>query len=447
MVGFLDFLKSRRGALATAAAGAVIVAAGGAWYTFGPKVPWPPIPSAIVPAGPSQPAAPNSGEGAGSGVSANSAPRPGTKLALAPATDATPAAPSKDAAPSEDATTKANAPPTERPPPPQFDIVRVEPSGESVIAGRGAPGTTIALNDGDKELARAVADANGEVVFLPPPLSPGEHALTLQAAPAGAGAGVSSPSVKVVVPKSGKGAVAVARAAPEQAGAAHADAGAAKPDSGVSPTPPATPKSAPAVAIRSAEAEAGGSFFATGSAPAGSQSRLYLNGAFIGRVIADLNGLWSLKVEKGMQPGHYVVRADEVEPNSGKVIARAEVPFDFPVSLPPAPSVGSSDRIVSSSPQAPKPQIPSKAQPPAEVAASARPVAEPPAAPGASADAVVKELRTTTVVRGDSLWRISRKMLGRGIRYTQIYEANAKQIRNPSLVFPGQVFVLPNDPG
>ncbi len=205
--------------------------------------------------------------------------------------------------------------------------------------------------------------------------SPGEHALTLQAAPAGAGAGVSSPSVKVVVPKSGKGAVAVARAAPEQAGAAHADAGAAKPNSGVSSDAP-PPKSAPAVAIRSAEAEAGGSFFATGSAPAGSQSRLYLNGAFIGRVIADLNGLWSLKVEKGMQPGHYVVRADEVEPSSGKVIARAEVPFDFPVSLPPAPSVGSSDRIVSSSPQAPKPQIPSKAQPPAEVAASARPVAE-----------------------------------------------------------------------
>ncbi|MBV8183781.1 MAG: LysM peptidoglycan-binding domain-containing protein, partial [Hyphomicrobiales bacterium] len=32
-------------------------------------------------------------------------------------------------------------------------------------------------------------------------------------------------------------------------------------------------------------------------------------------------------------------------------------------------------------------------------------------------------------------------------RYTQIYEANASQIRNPNLVFPGQVFVLPADPG
>ena len=360
MVGFLDFLKSRRGALATAAAGAVIVGAGGAWYAFGPKRPGPPFHPRSRPRGRRNRPLRIRERARCRVFQPDSAPRPGTKLALAPATDATPAAPSKDAAPSEDATTKANAPPTERPPPPQFDIVRVEPSGESVIAGRGAPGTTIALNDGDKELARAVADANGEVVFLPPPLSPGEHALTLQEAPVRRGRG------RLLAERQGRGAEVrkgsrgggsrSSRAGGRRAcGCGHGQA-----RFGVSPTPPATPKSAPAVAIRSAEAEAGGSFFATGSAPAGSQSRLYLNGAFIGRVIADLNGLWSLKVEKGMQPGHYVVRADEVEPNSGKVIARAEVPFDFPVSLPPAPSVGSSDRIVSSSPQAPKPQIPSK---------------------------------------------------------------------------------------
>jgi hypothetical protein len=263
------------------------------------------------------------------GTAAASKGTNGTDLAPAPATGASAAPPASGAPSSADAEGK--------PQPPEFDIVRVERSGEGVIAGRGAPGATIVLKDGDNELARAVADANGEVVFLPPPLTPGEHALTLQSTLPGAGAGASSQSVKVVVPKAGQQAVTVARAAPEQPAASRSDAGAPKSQPGTPSSAAAPPKPAPAVSIRTAEAEEGGSFYATGSAPPGSQSRLYLNGAFVGKVIADLNGLWSLKVEKGMQPGHYAVRADEVEAGSGKVIARAEVPFDFPVAAPTGP--------------------------------------------------------------------------------------------------------------
>ena len=58
-------------------------------------------------------------------------------------------------------------------------------------------------------------------------------------------------------------------------------------------------------------------------------------------------------------------------------------------------------------------------------------------------DAVIAAISTVTVVHGDSLWRISRKVLGRGIRYTQIYAANASQIRDPRLIYPGQVLVTP----
>ena len=67
------------------------------------------------------------------------------------------------------------------------------------------------------------------------------------------------------------------------------------------------------------------------------------------------------------------------------------------------------------------------------------PVASPPS------DVVVKQLNTALVTRGDSLWRISRKVYGRGTRYTQIYEANTNQIRNPKLIYPGQILVLPPD--
>jgi len=56
---------------------------------------------------------------------------------------------------------------------------------------------------------------------------------------------------------------------------------------------------------------------------------------------------------------------------------------------------------------------------------------------------VVPSISTRVVVRGDSLWRISRSTYGRGARYSVIYKANRDQIRDPDLIYPGQIFVLP----
>ena len=44
---------------------------------------------------------------------------------------------------------------------------------------------------------------------------------------------------------------------------------------------------------------------------------------------------------------------------------------------------------------------------------------------------------------GNSLWRIARRTLGGGINYSVIYEANRAQIANPDLIYPGQVFMVP----
>ncbi len=46
--------------------------------------------------------------------------------------------------------------------------------------------------------------------------------------------------------------------------------------------------------------------------------------------------------------------------------------------------------------------------------------------------------------RGDNLWRISRRVYGRGTRYSTIYLANHDQIRNPDLIMPGQIFAVPS---
>ncbi len=48
------------------------------------------------------------------------------------------------------------------------------------------------------------------------------------------------------------------------------------------------------------------------------------------------------------------------------------------------------------------------------------------------------------VQKGDALWRIAYKTYGQGIRYVDIYQSNQKEIGDPNLIYPDQVFVVPN---
>ena len=52
--------------------------------------------------------------------------------------------------------------------------------------------------------------------------------------------------------------------------------------------------------------------------------------------------------------------------------------------------------------------------------------------------------KEVVVKNGNSLWRIARKTLGGGVYYSEIYKSNMKEIENPDLIFPGQVFNIPN---
>ena len=56
---------------------------------------------------------------------------------------------------------------------PQFDIVRIEPTGEAVIAGHSAPKAKVAVTDHGQVVAEADADESGQFVMLPPPFAPG----------------------------------------------------------------------------------------------------------------------------------------------------------------------------------------------------------------------------------------------------------------------------------
>lgn len=51
--------------------------------------------------------------------------------------------------------------------------------------------------------------------------------------------------------------------------------------------------------------------------------------------------------------------------------------------------------------------------------------------------------RTYTVKSGDCLWKIAKQFYGNGAQYTKIYNANKDKIKNPNLIYPGQVFTIP----
>jgi len=317
--------------------------------------------------------------------------------------------------------------------PPSFDTVRVEPTGEVVVAGRGEPDSTVTLMINGKPSETADLKETGQFVVIPPALKPGAHSLSLSMKLADGKIVASVQDVTVDVPDTSKGNVVVALSEPGKATeilvpippdlTAAGDLAVNKlPSSGatvqvqVQAQAQAETGARAGVAITVVEAEDTGTLYASGTAAKDASVRLYLNETYLDTAQVGAEGKWSLKVTKGITPGTYTVRVDDVEAATGKVLSRAEVKFDF------APKV---------------------AEVPAATETQSAATPEPAATVKDASAVVVDAIETATVVRGDSLWRISKKTYGSGFRYLAIHQANKEQIRNPDLIYPGQVFVLP----
>ena len=54
------------------------------------------------------------------------------------------------------------------------------------------------------------------------------------------------------------------------------------------------------------------------------------------------------------------------------------------------------------------------------------------------------EFRVKTVQPGATLWAIAKESYGAGIEYHKVFEANKERIRDPDLIYPGQVFEIPD---
>ncbi len=303
------------------------------------------------------------------------------------------------------------------PVPPSFDVVRVNPSGDAVIAGRAQPDAEVTILDKGKAIGSVKADNRGEWVFLPESaLDPGEHSFTLESTEedveANSGAKQESEtSVMVLVPEVAKDIAG--RASNQPAGALAIEI----PKSGEGPTRvmnvPNQPAEASAGAptgpeIAAIDYDAQGRAILSGRAPSGARLFVYLDNKPIGETVADEDGLWSFKPSTAVAPGLHVVRVDQVDA-AGKVLARAETPFEQ-----------------------------------AEVSAMAGAQQTTQGnGEGSTTSSLAAQGGRVVVQPGNSLWKLARQSYGEGLRYTVIYEANKDQIANPDLIYPGQVFSIP----
>src|SRR4029078_10238246 len=96
-------------------------------------------------------------------------------------------------------------------------------------------------------------------------------------------------------------------------------------------------------------------------------------------------------------------------------------------------------------PAAPAAEAPAVAAAPAAPAteAPAKVAAAPPDVPETGAPKLEHADGAVIIRRHDTLWRISRRVYGHGVRYSTIYLANQDQIRDPDHIWPGQVFKVP----
>lgn len=274
---------------------------------------------------------------------------------------------------------------------PSFDIVRVNPEGNAVIAGRAPAGSEVTILDGDSVVGKVIADQRGEWVLVPSkPLAPGSRHLGLSARLTDGTVVNSGSEVVLVVPERGKTVAGTPADGASGALALRVPRG----QDGLSPSTvlqsPGRARAAGDLGIEVIDYDGEGRVNLSGTARPGAELKIYVDNRASGDTRADDTGHWSFRLQELLAPGDYALRVDEMG-SDGRVGRRIEVPFNR------APATGA-----------------------------------------------IGDKQIVVVRPGNSLWRIARRSYGSGVQYTLIFEANKAQIRDPNLIYPGQVFTIPS---
>ena len=283
---------------------------------------------------------------------------------------------------------------------PSFDVVRIEPTGDGVIAGRAEPGWTIALEDGGAKIAETKVDEEGAwSIVLDKPLSSGDHSLTLRAtSPEGTQGLTGQQPVNVAVGKpAGEAAVAQKETAaprrsrkPEQQAAApeaepQAVPGQPEP---VVPDENAPPPERPKAPVRIGKVDYqdtgadSGKISLSGRGDPNGRVLLFYDEEQIGQAVVGDDGTWAVEIEKRLGSGEHTLRADTYDIKTGMVAGRASVSIGreektAEQAAAEAPTPTPSEPAQAGVPGQPEPVYPDGAPSEATVAEAAKPSGQP----------------------------------------------------------------------
>lgn len=197
----------------------------------------------------------------------------------------------------ERATTPPPAPPApsvtaQAPAGPEFDVVRVDPQGNAVLAGRAVPGAVITIMDNGKVLGTVTADDQGAFVMLPgSPLQPGAHEITMSETLPNGTVLAGSETASVNLPGNGGQALTVLSGANGSAVL-----------SGQGPAPGT-------LGLGTVDYDSNGHAIFSGTSPAGAKVTVSLGNVVIGSTVADAKGRWRITAPTPATGGMLVLNA------------------------------------------------------------------------------------------------------------------------------------------
>ncbi|OAP40605.1 peptidoglycan-binding protein LysM [Sinorhizobium glycinis] len=238
---------------------------------------------------------------------------------------------------------------------PGFDLLRVEPDGSTVVAGRAPPGTKLEILSGDTVVGTADVSAAGDfAAVFDKPLAAGDHQLTLRSVGADGASKISEEVATVSVPKEPGGQLLAMVSKPgeasrlittpktetrpiEAAAAPATQNGATE----AAPAIPAPSNIVPGLQVTAVEIE-GKRIFVAGNAKPGALVRIYADDKLVGEMKADDKGHFVVDGSIDLAVGSHIIRADMLSEDANKVAMRASVPFDRPAGAQVAAIAGSS---------------------------------------------------------------------------------------------------------